>query len=174
MKYHIEATDGDIGHVQSLLVDEETWAIRYMVVDTNNWWLGHQVLVAPQWIREVRWADSTVSVTLTRQAVKDAPQYDAAVPLSRDREADLYRHHGRPSYWADEVNLENPEFRVAGLSRRGLSTRQARARRKTSVMAFDPALWAVRSGTAIFGRERRFIWGCAGPEEVVGVPRALW
>jgi hypothetical protein len=55
--YHIEATDGDIGHVQGLLIDEETWAIRYVVVDTNNWWLGHQVLIAPQWIREVRWAD---------------------------------------------------------------------------------------------------------------------
>jgi hypothetical protein len=114
MKYHIEATDGDIGHVQGLLVDEQTWAIRYMVVDTNNWWLGHQVLVAPQWIREIRWADRTVSVTLTRQAVKDAPQYDVAVPLSRDREADLYRHHGRRGYWADEVKLENPEVRVAG------------------------------------------------------------
>jgi hypothetical protein len=45
--YHIEATDGDIGHVQGLLVDEEIWAIRYMVVDTSNWWLGHKVLVAP-------------------------------------------------------------------------------------------------------------------------------
>ena len=45
MGYHIEATDGDIGHVQGLLVDEETWAIRYMVVDTSNWWLGHKVLI---------------------------------------------------------------------------------------------------------------------------------
>jgi hypothetical protein len=112
--YHIEATDGDIGHVQSLLVDEETWAIRYMVVGTSNWWLGHQVLIAPQWIREVRWADSTVSVALTRQAVKEAPQYDASVPLDRARELDLYKHHGRPGYWADEVNFENPQFRVRG------------------------------------------------------------
>ncbi|MEO7782012.1 MAG: hypothetical protein ABIR84_09330 [Candidatus Nitrotoga sp.] len=39
--YHIEATDGDIGHVQGLLVDAETWAIRYMIADTS-----HQLLVA--------------------------------------------------------------------------------------------------------------------------------
>ena len=102
MKYHIEATDGDIGHVQNLLVDEETWAIRYMVVDTNNWWLGHEVLVAPQWIRGVRWADKMVSVALSQQAVKGAPLYDAAVPLSRAWEGDLYRHHGRAGYWAAE------------------------------------------------------------------------
>jgi hypothetical protein len=114
MSYHIEATDGDIGHVQGLLVDDSTWAVRYMVVATSTWWLGHQVLIAPQWIHEVRWADRTVSVTLTRQAVKAAPQYDAAVPLGRDREADLYKHHGRPGYWADEVKLENPQFRIAG------------------------------------------------------------
>ena len=51
MKYRIEASDGGIGHVQGLLLDEDTWAIRYLIVDTSNWWLGHQVLIAPQWIR---------------------------------------------------------------------------------------------------------------------------
>src|SRR6185312_9990521 len=53
MGYHIEASDGDIGHVENLLIDEETWAIRYLIADTSNWWLGHQVLIAPQWIRKV-------------------------------------------------------------------------------------------------------------------------
>jgi hypothetical protein len=114
LKYRIEATDGDIGHVDGLLVDEETWAIRYMVVDTNGWWLGHQVVMAPAWIHEVRWADRTVRISVTREAVRAAPQYDASVPLSRDREVDLYRHHGRSGYWAEEVKLQNPQFRVAG------------------------------------------------------------
>lgn len=47
--YHVHATDGDIGHVADLLVDDHTWAIRYMIVDTSNWWGGHHVLVAPPW-----------------------------------------------------------------------------------------------------------------------------
>jgi PRC-barrel domain len=104
MDYHIEATDGDIGHVQGLLVDEETWAIRYMVVDTSNWWLGHKVLIAPQWIKNVSWPEATVSVDLTRQAVKDAPPYDPAVQLDRRQETGIYQHYGRPGYWAAEVN----------------------------------------------------------------------
>jgi hypothetical protein len=112
MKYHIQATDGGIGHVQGLLIDEETWAVRYMIVDTSSWWLGHQVLVAPQWIEEVRWPDEAIVVTVSRQAVRDAPSYDAAVPLNRDQETRLYRHHGRPGYWADQVNLENPPGRT--------------------------------------------------------------
>ncbi len=99
MGYHTHAKDGDIGHVQGLLVDEETWAIRYMIVDTSNWWLGHQVLIAPQWITAVSWPEATVSVSLTRQAVKDAPAYDPAAQLDRDRELDIHKHYGSPGYW---------------------------------------------------------------------------
>ena len=104
--YQIRATDGDIGHVQGLLVDEETWAIRYIIVDTSNWWLGHQVLIAPQWIQDVSWPDAKVSVSLTRQAVKDAPPYDPAVPLDRRQEIGIHKHYGRPGYWVGEEKRE--------------------------------------------------------------------
>ncbi len=104
--YYIQATDGDIGHVQDLLFDEETWAIRYLIVKTSNWWLGHQVLIAPQWIQDVSWADATVSVNLTRQAVKDAPPYDPALQLNRRREAGLHEHYGRPGYWEAEAKRD--------------------------------------------------------------------
>jgi sporulation protein YlmC with PRC-barrel domain len=94
LNYQIEASDGGIGHVENLLIDEETWAIRYMIVDTSNWWLGHQVLISPQMVREVRWSDNTVAINATQQAVKDAPPYDAELPLSESQEMGLYRHHG--------------------------------------------------------------------------------
>ena len=106
VNYHIQATDGDIGHVQGLLVDEETWAIRYLIVNTSNWWLGHEVLVPPQWIQQVSWEDDTVSVNLTRQAVKDAPPYDSALPLDREREMGIYNHYGRAGYWTTEAKRE--------------------------------------------------------------------
>ena len=99
MGHHIHATDGDIGHVQSLLVDEETWAIRYLVVDTSNWWMGHKVLIVPQWVDSISWEDAKVSVSLSRQAVQDAPVYDPAQPLERKHEDDFFKHHGRANYW---------------------------------------------------------------------------
>lgn len=104
--YHIHATDGDIGHVQALLVDEETWAIRYMVVNTSNWWLDHQVLIPPQWIKEVSWGGATVSVNVTRQAVQGAPPYDSAGLLNRLQEMGIYDHYGRSGYWVDNVKSE--------------------------------------------------------------------
>jgi hypothetical protein len=111
MRYHIEASDGGIGHVQSLLIDEDSWAIRYLVVDTSNWWLGHQVLIAPQWIRKVSWPDATVSVSLTQQAVKDAPLYDASKHLDRQQEIAVYEHYERAGYW--------PQSLARGLGRAG-------------------------------------------------------
>ncbi|MEO9148341.1 MAG: PRC-barrel domain-containing protein [Burkholderiaceae bacterium] len=97
-RYHIHATDGDIGHVESCLVDDEAWAIRYLVVNTSDWWLGHQTLVAPSWITDVGWLDATVSVDLTRQAVKDAPVYDAEALPTREQERGLFEHYGRPDH----------------------------------------------------------------------------
>ena len=111
LSYHIHATDGDIGHVRGLLVDDETWAVRYMIVDTSNWWLGHQVIIAPQWIRNVSWADATVSVDLTRRAVKDAPPYDSTAQLEREEESGIYKHYGRPGYWAAEPKREGARSR---------------------------------------------------------------
>ena len=99
MAYRVEATDGEIGHVEGFLVDDETWAIRYIIVNTSNWWMGHKVLIAPQWIDDVNWDDATVAVNVTQQAVKDAPPYDSATRLDRESEVSLYKHHGRPGHW---------------------------------------------------------------------------
>ena len=106
IKYNIQATDGDIGHLQSLLIEEDTWAIRYLIVNTSNWWLGHEVLVAPQWIQNVSWPNNTISVNLTRQAVQGSPPYDSAAQLDREQETGIYDHYGRPGYWANEAKPE--------------------------------------------------------------------
>jgi hypothetical protein len=110
--YDVHAEDGDIGHVQGILLDEKSWAIRYLIVNTSNWWLGHQVLVAPQWIVGVSWGDRKVSVGLTRDAVKSSPAYTPGPRMERDEEARIHDHYGRSGYWAREVQLQNPEFRT--------------------------------------------------------------
>jgi PRC-barrel domain protein len=105
--HHIEATDGDIGHVEDLLVDNYTWAITYLIVATSNWWGGRRVLIAPQWIKDVSWSEAKVSVDLTRQAVKDAPAYDSAAQLERQPEQGIGEHHGRPGYWTTKPDEDS-------------------------------------------------------------------
>lgn len=99
--HHIHASDGDIGHVESLLVEEKTWAIRYFVVNTSSWWVGREMLVAPPWIDSVHWSDRRVTVNRTRDAIKGAPLYDAGEDQNQNLEIGLYEYYGRPDYWTD-------------------------------------------------------------------------
>ncbi|MCF8211571.1 MAG: PRC-barrel domain-containing protein [Rhodoferax sp.] len=104
--FHIHASDGDIGHVQGMLVDEDTWALRYLVVDTSNWWGGHRVLIAPNWIDNISWVDSKVFLNLTQQAVKSSPAFDSTAELNRTLEMDLHQHYQRSAYWENEPSPE--------------------------------------------------------------------
>jgi hypothetical protein len=101
--YHIEATDGEIGHVDQFVVDNEAWVIRYIEVATRNWWPGKKVLVSPAWIERVSWTTSKVYLGLTREAIQSAPEYDQATGISREYEHRLHLHYGRPPYWLHEV-----------------------------------------------------------------------
>ncbi len=93
--YHIHATDGEIGHVEDFIVDDESWMIRFLVVDTRNWLPGKKVLLSPQWIKSVQWADSSVHFDLPRNSVENSPEFDPSRPISRDYEAFLVEHYGR-------------------------------------------------------------------------------
>jgi len=101
--YDIQALDGEIGHVEDFVIDDETWAIRYLIVDTRNWWPGKKVLISPQWIERVSWSDSKVVVNLSREAIKHSPEYTEKSLLTRDYEAGLHQHYQREGYWSDEV-----------------------------------------------------------------------
>ena len=97
--YPIAATDGDLGHVDDFIVDDEIWAIRYMVIATRNWWPGKKVIVAPEWIESVDWRDSKVHVALTREAIQGSPEFTESTLISREYENQLYRYYGHPPYW---------------------------------------------------------------------------
>lgn len=97
--YFIEAADGEIGHVEDFILDDDTWAIRYLTINTGNWWPGKTVVISPQWISSIDWAQNKVHVHLSRDGVKRSPVYDSSMLLSRDYEQALYGHYGQPGYW---------------------------------------------------------------------------
>ena len=103
--HHIQALDGEIGHVQDFIIDDETWAIRYLIVDTHNWWPGKKVLVSPQWIERVSWHERKVFVNLSRETIKESPQYTDDLLITRDYETGLHRHYDRQGYWVAELVL---------------------------------------------------------------------
>lgn len=98
-EYYVHAMDGDIGHVEEFLIDDENWSIRYLVIDTVNWWPGKMVLVSPEWIESVIWEDERVSVRMTREEIRTGPEYDPSTSVERSYEATLHRHYNAPNYW---------------------------------------------------------------------------
>ena len=101
--YYVEATDGEIGHVDGFVLDNEAWAIRYVEVALRNWLPGKKVLVSPGWIESVSWADSKIVTGLSKEAIKSCPEYVLSRPLTREYETRLYAHYGRPPYWLHEA-----------------------------------------------------------------------
>ncbi|MDQ6801525.1 MAG: PRC-barrel domain-containing protein [Acidobacteriota bacterium] len=100
--YHIQGSDETIGHVDDFIVDDESWELRYLVIDTSNWWLGKKVLVAPRWASRVSWEEQKVYVDMSRQAIKNSPVWNAAAAVEREYEIRLYDHYGRLAYWAGD------------------------------------------------------------------------
>lgn len=97
--YHVQATDDEIGHIEDFVIDDETWEIRYLIVDTRNWWPGKKVLLSPEWIDRVSWDEMKVFVNLPKEAIKEAPEFSKDQPITRDYEIELHSHYQRPNYW---------------------------------------------------------------------------
>jgi hypothetical protein len=99
--YRIGARDGEIGHVEDFIVEnQDPWKIRYIVVDTRKWLLGRKVLISPQWAEVISWAFKTVFVDLSQENIKNSPHFDPSEPVNRDYENKLYDYYGRRKYWS--------------------------------------------------------------------------
>ena len=91
--YHVHASDGEIGHVEDLLIEDVDWSIRYVIVDTQNWWPGKRILIAPRSVRDIDWTDNLVNLNVERQGVKDSPAYEASTMLDRAYEKQFHSHY---------------------------------------------------------------------------------
>lgn len=97
--YSIIARDGEIGHVHDFVIDSQYWAIRYIVINTRSWWPGKLILVNPGWIERVSWPEQAVEVGLTRELIGSAPEFVPEKVITREYEAELFKHYGRQVYW---------------------------------------------------------------------------
>src|SRR5215475_6535972 len=95
----IIARDGAIGEIDDFYFDDESWTVRYLVVNTGAWLFRREVLVSPISIEKVGEANNQVLVNLTRDQVKDSPDIDTQKPVSRQHETAFMDYYGYPYYW---------------------------------------------------------------------------
>ena len=96
--FTIRATDGELGTVDQLYFDDETWAIRYLTVATT-WLGGRRVLISPISVVHTDWRDKRVDVALTKKQVENSPIIDTDKPISRQHEIMYSGYYGYPYYW---------------------------------------------------------------------------
>lgn len=97
--YTVSASDGDIGTVDDFYFDDETWTLRYLVVNTGDWLNGRRVLLTPASLGRPGWSESIFPVDLTRRQVQDSPDVSTDKPVSRQHEERLHRYYGWEPYW---------------------------------------------------------------------------
>jgi PRC-barrel domain len=97
--YHVRALDDDVGQIEDFLVDEDTQAIRYAVVDTRAPPPGRKVLISPHWLGDIHWNGRHVHVELSRRQIETSPEYKSGQEIDREYEERLHAHIGEPPYW---------------------------------------------------------------------------
>jgi uncharacterized protein YrrD len=78
--YHIHATDGEIGHVDDFLIGDNSWCVRYLLVDTSNWLGGKSVVVSTEAVRQVDRENGILRVDVSRESIRSSPSFDSIAP----------------------------------------------------------------------------------------------
>jgi hypothetical protein len=97
--FEIEATDGQIGTVDDLLFDDQSWQLRWVVVHTGMWLFGRKVLLPLSALGKPNGDAHNFTVKRTKQQVQDSPDIFTDLPVSRQLEARVYQHYDWNPYW---------------------------------------------------------------------------
>jgi sporulation protein YlmC with PRC-barrel domain len=143
----IIARDGAIGEVEDIYFDDEKWTVRYLVVNAGAWLFRRDVLVSPISIEKVDEANNQVIVNLTRDQVKDSPDIDTHIPVSRRHETAFMDYYGYPYYWGGPYLWGDSAFPATLAMPPAVESRMASAaaaaRRRESEDSYDERLRSV-------------------------------
>jgi len=74
--YHIQSVDETIGHVSGFLVNDKSWAIRDLVVETGHWYSGKEILISHSKVERISYEESKVFVNLTKADIQRTADKD--------------------------------------------------------------------------------------------------
>lgn len=96
--YDIQASNEAIGHLESVLLKDGVCGIRYLIVDTRNWWPGEHVLLSPYAVHDIRWPKKQIFLNASREQVKASPPWAPLDLIDQAYEKRLHHHYDRSGY----------------------------------------------------------------------------
>ena len=110
----MKATDGEIGEVKEFYFDDETWSVRYLIIETGNWFSNKKVFIVPQALLIPDWENKNFPINLTKAQIKSSPDIDTDLPISLRQEIEMYSHYAWERYSSsgfyagDSASVMNP------------------------------------------------------------------
>ncbi len=171
----IHAADKPIGRVEDSYFEQRNWTVRYLVIDTRIWLPGRRVLIAPAAVEAIDWAEQIVHLALTSEQVRNSPNVDSKVTISREHETMLAKYFGWLPYWEPSPLPESLSRSVAAEARPADRIELERTRKPESTLTafketleynleavdgkvgpvedfiLDPQTWQIRYVTADIG-----------------------
>ncbi len=74
--YHLQASDGTIGHVCDFMMDTRNWAIEQLVIKIGHRFSGKEVRIPTVKVDRISYDKSTVVAKLTIATVEQSPAHD--------------------------------------------------------------------------------------------------
>jgi hypothetical protein len=102
------AMDGEMGKTCNFLFDDQSWKIRYLVVDVGRWLARREVVISVSAIDQPDWKTKIFGVHLTKEQVRNGPAVDSKKPVSRQQEIAMREYFGWPAYWDAIVDAVFP------------------------------------------------------------------
>ncbi|WP_141734063.1 hypothetical protein [Oligoflexus tunisiensis] len=109
-KYGLRATDGDLGILEDLLIEPESWRVTHVIADARRWWPGGEVVIDRGLVQNIDWYDQKIEVAMTRDEVKNAPPYDRDQGITESYQMALSHYYRR----FKDRTLGTPPGGVAG------------------------------------------------------------
>ena len=95
----VHAIDGEIGTIQDVLFDPESWTVRYLEVSTG-WLFGRDVLIPVDKVKRIDAPDGVATFDCTKEQIENSPNAEPERAIDRDYESRLVSHYGLAPYWA--------------------------------------------------------------------------
>jgi len=96
--YQVKANDGEIGHIEDFLVDETSWDIRYLLIDTKNWWPSQHVLISPIAVKNIDLSDEEFQISVSRDQVQASPRWPGIELFNLEYAKLLHLYYDWPGY----------------------------------------------------------------------------
>jgi hypothetical protein len=94
-------TDGCTKPVCNFLFDDQSWSIRFLVVDVGSWFVRRLVVVPTTVVDTPDWGKKVVAAHLTADQLLKSPDVASAKPVSRQQQLALNEYLGWPDYVSD-------------------------------------------------------------------------